>query len=64
MRPKFVALALVTGAAKFTWLNALNNSPRNCSLMPARPGIGNSLETAMSVLAIAGPLIALFGTSP
>ena len=29
IRPKFAELAVVIGALKFTWLNALNNSPRN-----------------------------------
>ena len=63
MRPKFAELAVAVGALKLTWLNALNSSPRNCNLTPC-PGSEKNLETEMSVFDCAGPLMALFGTSP
>ena len=31
MRPKLVDDSVVFGLLKFTWLNALKNSPRSCS---------------------------------
>ena len=55
IRPNEPLLTVWLGFAKFTWLSALKNSPRNCSFHASRSA--KSLSAAKSELAEAGPLI-------
>ena len=54
MRPNEALFTAVAGLSKFTWLNTLNNSARNCMLMSLPKRI--ILNNPMSQLYVLGPV--------
>ena len=65
MRPKLApAEKLVFGFERFTELNRLKNSERNCIRIPSRSGSGKLRNTARLVAAEVGPSRAVFQKYP